>query len=165
VDLAALNDLPVEAARSELAACCASQAWVEQMADRRPYPDVAALLAAAEEVWWDLTPDDWLEAFAAHPRIGEQPEGDDRTSRWSRREQSGVENDPGTADTLAECNRAYEERFGFTFLIFASDRSAAEILDACRARLANDEMREVSVAAAEQARITNLRLRRLLAGD
>lgn len=162
MDLAALNDLPRDRALSELATCCASHAWVEQMVDRRPYSELAALLATAEEVWWDLTPDDWLEAFAAHPRIGEWPEGDDLASRWSRGEQSGVTDDPETADALAECNRAYEERFGFTFLVFASDRSAAEILEACRARLANEEVQEVSVAAAEQARITNLRLRKLV---
>jgi hypothetical protein len=58
------------------------------MTARRPFPDLATMLAHAEEVWWDLTPDDWLEAFASHPRIGERRGGDDRHSRWSRREQA-----------------------------------------------------------------------------
>jgi OHCU decarboxylase len=163
VDLSDLNRLPAVEAREAFASCCASSAWAAEMTARRPYGDLASLLADAERVWWDLTPDDWLEAFASHPLIGQPPRADDAHSRWSRREQAAAE-DAGT-DTrhaLAECNRAYEERFGFTFIVFASGRTAEEILEMCRARLGNGEVHELTVAAAEQARITNLRLRRLV---
>lgn len=162
MDLSELNSLPVEEARRAMKACCGSRAWADRMVEQRPFPDLSSLLTAAEEVWWDLSPDDWLEAFAAHPRIGDSPSGDDPHSRWSRREQSAASADDETARRLADCNAAYEERFGFTFIVFATDRTADEILDLCRSRLENDELREIMAAAAEQARITNLRLRRLV---
>jgi OHCU decarboxylase len=162
MDLAELNTLPAATARAELEACCASTAWVEEMLARRPFHDLSALLTAAEQVWWDLTPTDWYEAFAAHPRIGERPAGGDRSSRWSRAEQAGIGEDDAAATELAECNREYEERFGHVFLIFATGRSATDILDECRRRLRNDPLREATEAAAEHARITNLRLRRLV---
>jgi OHCU decarboxylase len=163
VDLTDLNRLPESEAGTAFATCCASSAWAAEMAARRPFPDLATMLADAEEVWWDLTPDDWLEAFAAHPRIGEKRQGDDRHSRWSRREQARATDADGEARRrLADCNRDYEDRFGFTFIVFATDRTAEEILELCRTRLGNDEIRELTTAAAEQARITNLRLRRLV---
>jgi OHCU decarboxylase len=163
VDLSDLNRLPETEAREALATCCASSGWSAAMTARRPFPDLATMLAHAEEVWWDLTPDDWLEAFASHPRIGERRGGDDRHSRWSRREQAqAADADEEVRRMIAECNHDYEARFGFTFIVFATDRTADEILDLCRARLGNGEIRELTVAAAEQARITNLRLRRLV---
>ena len=163
MDIDLLNRAGEDEARAGLASCCGSSRWVERMLALRPFPDVPSLLAAAEEVWWDLTPDDWVEAFSVHPRIGEQPAGEDREAAWSRGEQSGVAvADAEVLEELAECNRAYEERFGHVFVVFASGRSAEELLALCRQRLGNDAVKEVTVAAAEQARITNLRLRRLL---
>lgn len=163
MDLAELNRLPHADALEAFTACCASPAWAAAMVDRRPFGDLATLLSDADEVWWDLAPDDWLEAFDAHPRIGERADGDDAHSRWSRREQqTATDADDATARRLAECNARYEERFGFTFIVFASGRSAAEILELCSQRLDNGEIEELTVAAAEQSRITNLRLRRLV---
>jgi OHCU decarboxylase len=163
MDLAGLNALPPAEAVQALRTCCAAETWAERMAARRPFPDASGLLAAAEEVWWDLDSADWMEAFAAHPRLGERADGDDRSSRWSRGEQAGVDDaDADTRRRLDECNRAYEDRFGYRFIAFATGETADDLLQACRDRLGNDEVRELTVAATEQARITNLRLRRLV---
>jgi OHCU decarboxylase len=163
VDLAELNRLPPTDALEAFTACCGSTAWAGAMVERRPFGDLTSLLSSADEVWWDLTPDDWLEAFDAHPRIGESSHGDDTHSRWSRREQGrAADTDEATAIQLAECNATYEDRFGFTFVVFATGRTADEILDLCRRRLGNDEIAELTVAAGEQSRITNLRLRKLV---
>jgi 2-oxo-4-hydroxy-4-carboxy-5-ureidoimidazoline decarboxylase len=89
--------------------------------------------------------------------------GGGREADWSRREQAGAqEAGASTAQALVEANRAYEERFGHVFLIFATGRSATELLAAAHERLGNDDDTERRVVLAELAKITQLRLRRLL---
>ena len=163
MDLDDLNALPADEAEAALLDCCASPGWAGEVAAGRPYDDIDALVMAAEDAWWAQPPTEWLQAFAAHPRIGERREGDDRHSRWSRTEQSSTA-DAGraTLDALAECNAAYEDRFGRVYLVFASGKTADQMLALCRERLDNDPTDELIVAAGEQAKITALRLRRLV---
>jgi len=142
--------------------CCASARWAGDVASARPYRDLDAVLEAADKVWWKLEPTDWLEAFAAHPRIGErgghQPESSDR-------EQSRVMADAAeTRQALTEQNRRYEARFGHVFLISAAGKSAGEVLAALRERMGNTAEAELRVAAGEQAKITRSRLGRMLSG-
>jgi len=166
VDLGALNRTTAQAAVRELLACCASEVWAEEMAARRPFVAAEDVLTAAAAVWWTLGEEDWLQAFAAHPRIGERRDGDDRHNSWSRSEQSGaIAPSAAVGEALAACNREYEARFGHVYMVFATGKSAEELLDLCRARLDNDPDEEFLVAAAEQAKITELRLRKLLAID
>jgi OHCU decarboxylase len=166
MDLAALNRAEPAQAAADLLSCCASQSWSTAMTARRPFADVANLLQAAADEWWVLDESDWLEAFAAHPRIGEHRDGEDRHSTWSRDEQAGVAaGGTSAAVEVAECNAHYEERFGYRFLICATGLGAEEMLDACRRRVSNDPDEEILVAAAEQEKITALRLRKLLGID
>jgi 2-oxo-4-hydroxy-4-carboxy-5-ureidoimidazoline decarboxylase len=152
-------------ARRVLATCCGSSAWVERMVRRRPFTKVDRLLAAAREAWADLTWTDWLEAFAHHPQIGDRAElarRFTRTAHLSEREQRGVDGASGEVlDQLAAANRAYHDRFGYIFIVCATGRSAAEMLALLRARLPNDAATEIGIAAEEQGRITELRLREL----
>lgn len=124
----------------------------------RPYANDRALFAAAEREWWALDRGDWLEAFAAHPPIGEQT-----ADAWARHEQGGVKR-AGSDLRLAlrEENRTYERRFGYVYLVCATGRSAAELLQDLQRRLANDPDKELRVAAGEQAKITRLRLEKLV---
>jgi OHCU decarboxylase len=164
--LAWLNALGAEQAEAELLTCCGARAWARSMAACRPFPDRQSLLDRAGAVWRGLSRDDWLEAFRAHPRIGERlnaARGDVRVARWSETEQSGALG--ATADVAAElaaANRAYEERFGHVFLISATGKSAEEMLAALHERLHNDPDTELRVAASEQAKITRSRLEKLL---
>jgi OHCU decarboxylase len=157
------NGLPGEAAVSELLAVCHSRRWAERVAAGRPYADLEALQTAADEVWLGLSPRrDWLEAFEAHPRIGESG---GRSADWSRREQAGVGGaDADERERLAAGNAEYEARFGHVFLISAAGRDADEILDALQARLGNDPETELRVAAGEHRRMTRLRLEKLVKG-
>jgi len=159
--LAQFNALPADAAERELLACCAAPAWAKAVSDGRPYPDRVALRAAAEAAAKDLTWADVLQALSAHPRIGERPAGLGREAAWSRREQAGAD-DASVAADLVEANRAYEERFGHVFLIFATGRTAPEMLAAARARLAHDEATERPVVQEELRKIALLRLERLV---
>ena len=142
----------------ELLACCASPAWAAAVARGGPYPDRAAVEAAGAAAFATLTWDDIAQAMSAHPRIGDPPKGDSTEAAWSRREQSAARRSP----ELVEANRAYEDRFGHVFLIFASGRTEDEIVAAARQRLGNDEATERRVVAGELEKIAMLRLGRLL---
>jgi OHCU decarboxylase len=88
---------------------------------------------------------DWLQAFAAHPRIGERG---GHAPATSEQEQSRVmQAADQTREALRAENRVYEERFGHVFLIAAAGRSADEILRSLRERMSNDPATELEVAA------------------
>ena len=154
------NQLSDEEAAAELLAVCHSRRWAKEVAAGRPYADLDALEAAADEVWLGLGPEDWLEAFAAHPRIGE---GGGVSADWSRQEQAGLGGASDVRERLARGNAEYEARFGHVFLISAAGRDADEILAALTERLGNDPATELRVAAEEHRRITRLRLEKLMA--
>jgi len=158
-----LNTLPREQAVAELLSCCGSRAWAEAVADARPFADRAALHETSDAVWSALGSDDWLEAFRAHPRIGERAAAEHRGAAWSEQEQSRVLNagDEARAE-LAALNGLYERRFGHIFLICATGMDAAEIRDAIQQRMHNDPAAELRIAAEEQRKIIRLRLERLL---
>jgi 2-oxo-4-hydroxy-4-carboxy-5-ureidoimidazoline decarboxylase len=162
-----LNSLPVDEARDALRRCCGASRWVDAMAGRRPFADAKALLAVADEVWAGLGPADWKEAFANHPRIGDKQALRERfaaTRQWAAGEQAGVSEAPeAVLDALAEGNRDYESRFGHIFIVCATGKSAEEMLALLRARLGNDPETEGRIAADEQAKITRIRLEKLLA--
>jgi OHCU decarboxylase len=165
-DLASLNSLTAEDAARELRQCCGSRRWAEQMSNARPYDTLEALTTHADRVWWSLTPDDWLEAFRSHPKIGEKKATDKvsaKSQQWSGQEQAEVSSAPQqTVDSLAELNRAYEQKFGFIFIICATGKNSEEMLAALKERLQHDSDTELRLAAAEQAQITKLRLKKLL---
>jgi OHCU decarboxylase len=165
--LTRLNHWSTVEARAALLSCCGSREWARRMANERPFQDIEALLREAVRIWQDLGPDDRLEAFSAHPRIGEDPASSGestRAARWSALEQTRAgEASSSLKQSLAEANRRYEARFGYVFLVCASGKSASEILDELEARLMHDPKHEIGVAAAEQQRITAMRLARLVA--
>ena len=165
-DLAWLNTLTAEEATKELRQCCGSTRWTEQMTDDRPYSTLESLIMHADRVWWSLMPDDWLEAFRSHPKIGEKKTSEKvsaQSQQWSGQEQAGVSRaSQETTDSLAALNRAYEQKFGFIFIICASGKTSEEMLAALHERLNHDSDTELRLAAAEQAKITELRLKKLL---
>ena len=167
-DLACLNSLPAEEAANELLQCCGSKRWARQMANARPFENVANVIANANEIWWSLDRDDWLEAFRSHPKIGEKKAAETvsaQSREWSGQEQAGVNTaSRETTETLAELNRAYEEKFAFIFIICATGKTSGEMLAALRERLEHDAAEELPIAAAEQSKITELRLKKLLTG-
>ena len=158
-----LNVLPEPAAASRLLACCGSRAWAWKVARARPFREPGDLFTAAETALDQLDRDDWLEAFAAHPRIGERAAGKNQSSSWSEQEQAGTEGaPPEILDELAQANRLYEDRFDHVFLVCATGKSAFEMLDLLSERLGNDPETELKVAANEQRKITRLRLEKML---
>lgn len=146
--------------------CCDSRRWAETMARGRPYGDEPALRAAAERAFAPLQRADWLEAFSHHARIGERQALAERfpaTAGWSASEQGGVTGaGDAVLDALLQANRDYEARFGYIFIVCATGKSAPEMLALLRERLPNEPDAELEIAAAEQRKITAIRLRKLL---
>ena len=158
ISLADLNAMPPAEAAKVLAECCGSSRWVEAISAQRPFVSREAVLVAGNEVCASLDASDWLEAFEHHPRIGE------RGSALSAREQSGMdEAHDTTREELAAVNRDYERRFGFIYIVFATGKTADEMLARARERMKNDPQIEISIAAEEQRKITQVRLIKLLA--
>jgi 2-oxo-4-hydroxy-4-carboxy-5-ureidoimidazoline decarboxylase len=164
-----LDALPKPEALAAFLRCCGSRRWAQAMASGRPYGDEAALQAAAERAFAPLARADWLEAFSRHPRIGERSTLAARfasTAGWSVAEQGGVAGaGVEVLDALLQANRDYEARFGHIFIVCASGKGAEEMLALLRERLPNEPEAELEIAAAEQRKITAIRLKKLLSED
>jgi OHCU decarboxylase len=173
-----LNALDDDLAARTLRQCCGSTRWAARMAAARPFANIDGVAASADEIWSALDEMDWLEAFAAHPRIGSDrpgrsggsggslgPGGVDQDKAWAAQEQARVADAaPGERERLAARNREYEGRFGYSFIVCAAGKSAGEMLGMLESRMTNDPIAELRVAAGEQRKITRLRLAKLLEG-
>ena len=156
--LGELNHLPPSDAQEAFLQCCGSRRWAQMMTARRPYATTDDLFKAADEAARELTQADWLEAFAAHPRIGERS-----ASAWSQAEQAAaLDAEQSVQARLASGNRNYEDRYGFIFIVFATGKTPAEILAILEQRMKNDRITEITNAAHEQRQITRNRLQKLL---
>jgi len=160
------NQFSADQAEAEFLKCCGSKRWARAMIEARPFENKDELLHKADRVWWSLDSADWLEAFRAHPKIGEKKAPatqSEQAQSWSEQEQSETQNAAaGTMAALAEGNREYEQRFGFIFIVCATGKSSEEMLAILNYRLSNDGDTEIRTAAEEQRKITRLRLERLL---
>jgi 2-oxo-4-hydroxy-4-carboxy-5-ureidoimidazoline decarboxylase len=164
--VAHLNSLPEPEARQRLLRCCGASRWVEAMLRARPFVSPSTLLSEAEGAWSRLEARDYLEAFAHHPEIGadlsELRKKFASTAELSLGEQAfATTASEETLLALRAGNRAYRERFGYSFIVCATGKSALEMLGLLEQRLPNPAETELGLAAAEQAKITRLRLEKL----
>jgi 2-oxo-4-hydroxy-4-carboxy-5-ureidoimidazoline decarboxylase len=156
--LQALNRLDTPRLTEALRYCCGSSGWVGRMLAVFPVTDEQRLFDAASDAWRACGPADWLEAFAHHPAIGAKT--DDAVAAA---EQSGTRHAPEeTLRLLAKGNKAYQEKFGYIYIVCATGRSAVEMLDLLVERLTNTPEEELRIAMGEQEKITRLRLEKLL---
>lgn len=158
--LAAWNKADHASAFEAMMACCASKRWAVAMVNLRPIDGLLELSEFADRLWGTMQEPDWLEAFAAHPRIGERKATTTgQPAAWSQQEQSGT----GSASELvlaelAEGNQLYEQRFGFTYIVCATGKSAEEMLAILKRRLAGSRDTELREAAEQQRQIMQTRL-------
>ena len=157
-----IDTAPEPEARELLRTCCAAPRWIDRMLERRPFGTREAALRHARDEWFALSPEEWIEAFQHHPRIGDRDALRRKfaaTRSLSEREQSGVSGaSEQVLDALVAGNRQYEARFGYLFIICATGKSAQEMLDLLQQRLGNDPAVEIRLAAEEHAKICELRL-------
>lgn len=165
MNLAELNNLTTQAAIEAFATCCTSDTWISGMEQARPFKDVEHAQKVALEVWGGCSEPDLLQAFEGHPKIGDVSSLRKKyanTKGLASNEQSGV--NVATEDTLqalADGNNEYDDKNGFIFIVYATGKSAAQMLDILNARLPNDRATELKNAATEQSKITALRINKL----
>jgi OHCU decarboxylase len=159
--LTSWNEVSPQAALDAMLACCGSKRWATGMVALRPIASVLELSTAADRIWSTMEEADWMEAFACHPRIGEQKAAHAslKSAAWSQQEQSLANS--AAERVLAELaagNALYEQRFGFTYIVCATGKSAKEMLTILNRRLSSDRDTELREAAEQQRQITQIRL-------
>lgn len=161
-----INDLAIEQAQQAFASCCSSESWINAMVAARPFSNEKNLHQKALDLWAVLSEADYLQAFEGHPKIGDVNSLRKKyasTKALASNEQSGVNSaDEKTLIELARKNDEYFEKNGFIFIVFATGKSAAQMLEILNTRLPNDRVTEIKNAALEQSKITALRIDKLL---
>ena len=141
------------------------QESLEKMPDEFPVEDLVELLEASEEQWYRCSEADWLEAFTHHPKIGDINSLREKfasTAEWATDEQSSVsKTSDEVLEALAKGNELYVNKFGYIFIVFATGKSAEEMLHLLEERLLNEPAEEIKNAMEEQNKITKLRLEKL----
>ncbi len=161
-----LNEIGFKAAKNEFLKCCTSEEWAKRMANSIPFEDMECLQEVAEDIWEKrLKNNDLLEAFAGHPKIGDVNSLKAKyanTSAMAGNEQSGVDSASDTTiNELARLNKEYEDKFGFIFIVCATGKTADEMLEILKSRIGNTPEKEIAIAAAEQNKITQIRLNKI----
>ncbi len=146
----------------QLARICTSKAWIESVKSSMPFGSFADLQTAADNAFKQLDEQDWLEAFAGHPMIGDLSSLQKKYAQGkalSEKEQREVKH--ASSETLQELlslNQAYVERFGFIFIVCATNKSADEMLTMLKARISRTREQELQQAAFVQQKISQIRI-------
>ena len=164
--LAELNNISQAEAFNVFEKCCTSNAWINQMVDSLPFPSIEKVKAEAEHAWSTTSLTDWLEACDGHPKIGDVSSLKKKyaaTGDVASKEQIGMDSaNDEVIQRLTEGNAAYEDKFGYIFIVCATGKSALEMLKLLESRLVNNEEDELEIAKGEQNKITLLRIDNLL---
>ena len=166
ITLDELNALTDKDANAWFEQSCAAQKWCQAMVSARPYKSVEQLLETAKTHWASMEKGDLLQAFQAHPMIGDINTLKAKfanTKSVAAGEQSGTsEASEGTLKRLQTYNTDYLTRHGFIFIICATGLSADTMLRALMDRIDNSTEDEIRNAAEQQIAITLLRLNKSL---
>lgn len=161
-----INTANTEEAYAVFESCCCAPKWIESMVSARPFADLEALLSQSEQAFSALSDQDYLVAFTGHPQIGNLKTLHEKyanTSGTASNEQAGMSvADSDVLEEMIQLNQDYLKKFGFIFIVCASGKSAQEMLELIRNRIGNERSEELNIAGAEQAKITHIRLEKLL---
>lgn len=135
-----MRDLPRKLSVEELAELFEGRTRLVELLAEREDP----LGRAVDEVLVTIRHEDKVAALNAHPAIGQRTGLSTRSAA-----EQGSDADPAVLDELARLNVAYEDRFGFRFVVFVNRRSKADILDVLRERIENTPAQELDTACRE----------------
>ncbi|MBU2876380.1 MULTISPECIES: 2-oxo-4-hydroxy-4-carboxy-5-ureidoimidazoline decarboxylase [Aliiglaciecola] len=159
-----LNKLPDHEAYTWFKSCCESSVWSTFMVQSRPFTSIEQINEVASHKWPSLTEEDYLEAFKAHPMIGDIATLEAKfanTSALAEQEQaSAIGADPKVLQELHRLNQQYLEKNQFIFIICATGQSAENMLAAIQKRIHNDRKTEIGLAAEQQLKIALLRIKK-----
>lgn len=157
------NALSKDEAAALLMSCCGSTNWVQMMMQQFPFAAEKIFVDTAAKCWYrECSTSDWLESFTHHPRIGDVKS---LAEKFAGKEQAAVSTaSADTIQSLADANKAYEEKFGFIFIVCATGKSAGEMLRLLQDRLKNNIDEEMRIAMGEQHKITLIRFKKIFKG-
>mmetsp|Transcript_69754 Transcript_69754/g.145442 ORF Transcript_69754/g.145442 Transcript_69754/m.145442 type:complete len:175 (+) Transcript_69754:12-536(+) len=159
-----INALSEPDAIAAFFACCGCKKYAQSMASSRPFADAEAMKATSDKIWSECGREEILEAFLAHPKIGDKKGAAQHGGKWASNEQKGMNAaSEQTAVAMAVGNQEYEAKMGFRYIVCATGKSAEEMLGILQNRIKNKPDEELMNGAAEQNKITHLRLNKLLA--
>jgi OHCU decarboxylase len=151
-----------------LTSVCGSKEWVKQMVRLTADPGVdnATVLKNSSQVWFGLQEQDWLEAFAAHPKIGDIETLKKKYGGGKEALEQGsvFQAELAVLERLSKQNDEYLKKFGFIFIVCAKGKSASEMLELLNKRIQGSRPEELKNAAIEQDKIMRLRLEAHLEG-
>jgi len=161
-----LNALSVDEATHQFMQCCTATTWVNKMVQSLPFSDENELITFANEHWKGLAEADYLEAFEGHPKIGDvnslRAKYANTKALASGEQRSVNEASDEVLQALAQGNDAYDAKFGFIFIVCATGKSAAQMLQLLEQRLPNNKADELINAAEEQRKIFQIRITKML---
>lgn len=161
-----LNESTPSVFEAYISKCCGATNWVEKMTAARPFSSRKDVLEKAENAWFACKKSDWLEAFTHHPKIGDVESLKKKfasTAAWASGEQGKVQAASTVVlEELKLYNDLYLNKFGFIFIVFATGKTAGEMLSILKMRYENDAVEEVVNALLEQNKITKIRIEKLL---
>lgn len=168
MNLEEFNHLDKTKVKEILASACGSQSWQNAMLQAFPFADEFTLVKNACDAWYYACgQNDWLEAFTHHPKIGDVENLAKKfptTQQLAGSEQSGVNTASSEIiEQLAKANDLYEAKFGFIFIVFATGKSAEQMLRILQHRSCNQYQEELMIATGEQLKITIQRFKSLIA--
>ena len=156
------NELGVPALKQKLMTCCHCEAWVDRVLDQMPFTSAGQLAEVCQQMWQQADEEEILEGFSGHPQIGDL---DALRDKYANAEQGQITTaDDATIIDLGERNAEYRDKFGFIFIVCATGKSAAEMLQLMEARIGNTRQTELESGAREQGAIMALRLAQLIEG-
>lgn len=162
----AFNQLSAEEKFNELIKCCGSTKWANELVKLAPFNSLESIIADSDFIWNRCVDADFREAFSHHPKIGDVKSLEKKfasTKQWAAGEQAAVSKaSQEILEKLAQGNEAYEKKFGYIFIVCATGKTAEEMLDLLNQRLPNAATIELGIAAAEQNKITHIRIKKLL---
>ena len=165
--LTSFNQLSPKTAKAELFKCCGSTNWVDKLMKHFPFENEKLFFKKVTTLWYQKSNEaDYLEAFTHHPKIGDVESLKKKfatTSHWAGNEQAGVNSaEEQTILDLAAYNEKYYQKFGYIFIVCATGKSAAEMLQLLKERVNHAPKEELAIAAGEQHKITLIRLKKLV---
>ncbi len=164
IPLAEFNRMTTGEATSLLGVIFEHSPWiVEATWEEAPFDSVEAMHAALLETVATSGEERQLALIRAHPDLVGRAARAGRLTRESTGEQraAGLGPDDLTAEDVerfTQYNAAYQERFGFPFVICARENRKASILAGFETRLEHDEATERETALREIGRIAWYRL-------
>ena len=164
-DISLINELDIKAFREKLGRLSSSRTWLQEMENRRPFTSVAQILEDSADIWWHIcTQEDWIESFNGRPLIGDQQSF--ANDLWCAIEDAHTIAAPKeVAEELIRCNKPYEEKFGYVWILLCEGLTPEQQLHNYKRRIDNDLITELHENSVEDFKVTTRRLRLCLCDD